>query len=101
LAAQNLIPTLMFVCAILTFVVGYLTFSRNRDKDVKNDASKLAVIETKIDTISQGIDSIRIDTKANEKQIIGLSERITRVEESSKSAHKRLDILEGKGGNAE
>jgi peptidoglycan hydrolase CwlO-like protein len=92
-----LIPVLMVICAALTFVVGFLTFSRNRDKDVKNDASKSAVIETKLDTISSGIDSIRIDIKANEKRVTELAERVIRVEESSKQAHKRIDKFEVKG----
>lgn len=44
--------------------------------------------------IRKGVDDIRIDLKANERQMIVLGERITRVEESSKQAHKRLDALE-------
>ncbi len=40
------------------------------------------------------LDDIRIDLKASEKQMIALGERVTRVEESSKQAHKRLDNLE-------
>jgi hypothetical protein len=47
--------------------IGLITFSRNRDKDVKNDAAKSAVIETKLDNISQSVDSIRIDLKANDQ----------------------------------
>jgi peptidoglycan hydrolase CwlO-like protein len=101
LATPFLIPSLMAICAILTFVVGLLTFSRNRDKDVKNDASESAVIKTKLDNISSGIDSIRIDIKANERRVSELSERVIRVEESSKQAHKRIDKFENKGGNVE
>jgi peptidoglycan hydrolase CwlO-like protein len=101
LATPFLIPSLMAICAILTFVVGLLTFSRNRDKDVKNDASESAVIKTKLDNISSGIDSIRIDIKANERRVSELSERVIRVEESSKQAHKRIDKFENKGGNGE
>jgi len=44
--------------------------------------------------IRKGVDDIRIDLKANEKQMQRLSERVTRVEESSKQAHKRIDNLE-------
>jgi peptidoglycan hydrolase CwlO-like protein len=101
LVTPFLIPSLMAICAILTFVVGLLTFSRNRDKDVKNDASESAVIKTKLDNISSGIDSIRIDIKANERRVSELSERVIRVEESSKQAHKRIDKFENKGGNVE
>lgn len=79
--------------ALFGMLLTLLAFNRNRDKDVKADAAKTAVIETKLDTISNGVESIRIDFKANEKQMDALSERVTRVEESSKQAHKRIDNL--------
>lgn len=82
------------LCTMVGAFIGILTFSRNRDKDVKNDASKSAVVEAKLDNISSGIDSIRIDIKANERRVSELSERVIRIEESSKQAHKRLDKLD-------
>lgn len=83
--------------AIGTFLIGLFTFNRNRDKDVKNDASESAVIRTKLDNISQGVESIRIDIRANEKRVSDLTERVVKVEESAKQAHKRLDTIEIKG----
>lgn len=80
-------------CTMLGLLIGLLTFGRNRDKDVKADAAKTAVFETKLDTISNGVEFIRIDLKANEKQMDVLAERVARVEESSKHAHKRFDNL--------
>ncbi|MBJ8205883.1 hypothetical protein JDS91_32425, partial [Bacillus cereus] len=53
-----------------------------------------AETNAKLEYISKGVDDIRIDLKANEKQMIVLGERITRVEESAKQAHKRLDNVE-------
>lgn len=85
------------LCTLLGTVIGFLGFSRNRDKDVRSDASKNAVIETKLDNISSGIDSIRIDIKANEQRTSELSERVIRVEESTKQAHKRIDKFDNKG----
>ncbi|MFJ5625459.1 hypothetical protein ACIQD3_22780 [Peribacillus loiseleuriae] len=81
------------LCAIIGAALSFLTFNRNRDKGVKNDASESAVIRTKLDNINSGVESIRIDIKANERRVSELSERVIRVEESSKQAHKRLDIL--------
>jgi peptidoglycan hydrolase CwlO-like protein len=87
------------LCTVGAFVVGYLAFKRERDNDVRTEASDTAVIRTKLDNISSGIDSIRIDIKANEKRLSELSERVIRVEESSKQAHKRIDKIENQGGN--
>jgi peptidoglycan hydrolase CwlO-like protein len=97
LEIQVLIPVLTVGCTAGGLLIGFLTFNRNRDKDVRNDASKSAVIETELRNISLGIDSIRIDIKANERRVSELSERVIRVEESSKQAHKRIDHIENKG----
>jgi peptidoglycan hydrolase CwlO-like protein len=94
---MNVQVGISILCGLIGLLIGILTFSRNRDRDVKNEASKSAVIETKLDNIGQGVDSIRIDMKANEKRLSELSERVIRVEESSKQAHKRIDSIENKG----
>lgn len=84
------------VCTVLGAVIGFLSFNRNRDKDVKADATKNAVIETKLDNIGQSVDSIRIDLKANDQRWNSLSEMVIRVDESAKQAHKRIDEIGGK-----
>lgn len=78
------------------FVFSYLAFQRNREKDIKSDAEEDGVIKTKLDSIGKGVDDIRIDLKANEKQMSQMNEQIIRVDESTKSAHKRIDNLEVK-----
>lgn len=52
-------------------------------------------IPTKLDSIGKGVDDIRIDLKANEKQMSRMNEQLIRVDESTKSADKRIDKLEG------
>ncbi|MED4546471.1 hypothetical protein P9262_22975, partial [Lysinibacillus sphaericus] len=52
-----------------------------------------AVISTKLDSINNGVENIRVDMKVEQKARMDLSERVTRVEESSKQAHKRIDEL--------
>ncbi|WP_235440485.1 hypothetical protein [Paenibacillus sp. DMB20] len=44
--------------------------------------------------IKRGIDNIQVDLRLQGQRMDGLSERITRLEESFKQAHKRLDRLE-------
>lgn len=84
------------VGTLLGFLFSYLAFQRNRDKDIKSEAKEDGVIKTKLDSIGKGVDDIRIDLKANEKQINRMNEQIIRVDESTKSAHKRIDKLEVK-----
>lgn len=80
---------------LIGIFIGLATFSRNRDKDVKQDAARQAVMETKLDAISSGVLTIQVDLKAHEKKWDDMDTRLVRVEESSKSAHKRIDTLTG------
>lgn len=80
---------------LVGIIIGIATFNRNRDKDVKQDAARQAVMETKLDAISSGVLTIQVDLKAHEKKWDDMDTRLVRVEESSKSAHKRIDTLSG------
>ncbi|MEK3887442.1 hypothetical protein [Bacillus sp. FSL K6-3431] len=82
--------------ALVGFLISYISFMRNRDKDVKNDAAATAITNTKLDHIGSGVESIRVDMKVNDKRFEKLSEQIIRVDESAKSAHKRIDSMTGK-----
>lgn len=82
------------VIAISGLIISFLAYNLNKQKDTKSEIRQDAKIEAQLDHIGKGVDSIRIDLKANEKQTAALSERVTRIEESSKQAHKRLDSLE-------
>ncbi|WP_028390648.1 hypothetical protein [Bacillus cihuensis] len=84
--------------AIGGLLLSYLTFTLNKQKETKTDTKQDAQIKVQLDYIGKGVDDIRIDLRANERQMVTLGERITRIEESSKQAHKRLDIL-AKGEN--
>lgn len=85
--------------SVLIAAVGLLIaisgFFLNKNKLIKEDGHQNAVISTKLDNIERGVESIRIDIKANEKRVSELAEKYVRMEESLKSAHKRLDKVEG------
>jgi septal ring factor EnvC (AmiA/AmiB activator) len=83
--------------AALSLLVSYLAFSLNKQKETKSESRQDAKIQAQLDYIGKGVDDIRIDLKANERQIGALGERVTRVEESNKSLHKRLDNIDKKG----
>ena len=80
--------------AVLSLVISYLAYSLNRTKALKTDTQESAELKAELGYIRKGVDDIRFDLKANERQMIALGERVTRVEESSKQAHKRIDNLE-------
>ena len=83
------------VSTVFGMVITYFTFMRGRDKNIKTDAQENAKVSTKLDHISRGVDDIRIDLRSNERQINTVAERVTRVEESTKQAHLRINNVEG------
>lgn len=83
--------------SVLGLIIAYQGFQLNKQKETKTESKQDAKLQAQLDYISKGVDDIRIDLKANERQMIALGERVTRVEESTKQAHKRLDKLD-KGG---
>jgi len=82
------------VVAVLGLVITYQAYQLNKTKEVKTDTQESAELKAELGYIRKGVDDIRIDLKANERQMIALGERVTRVEESAKQAHKRIDNLE-------
>lgn len=48
----------------------------------------------KLDYLKTGIDTIQLDNKDMSRQMININNRLIVVEESTKSAHKRLDKFE-------
>ena len=84
--------------AVVSFFMGYVVFVRNRDKDVKQDAAKEAVMDVNLKHIKTGVDSIIVDMKVRDKIVDAMSKDLVRVDESTKAAHKRIDKLDGGRG---
>ncbi|MEI4615379.1 hypothetical protein [Bacillus cereus] len=80
--------------ALLSLAISYFAYALNRSKSMKADGQQSAEVKAELGYIRKGVDDIRIDLKASEKQMVALGERVTRVEESTKQAHKRLDTME-------
>lgn len=82
------------IIAIGGLILSFLAYQFNVKKEIKSDNRQDGEIKAQLGYISKGVDDIRIDLKANEKRIGDLGERVTRVEESAKQAHKRIDKIE-------
>ena len=79
------------VCAI---VFGVINNRRAGDTSTKDDATRLARIECKLDSINSGVQDMRVDMRTHGKQIADHESRIAKCEESIKIAHKRIDTIE-------
>lgn len=83
-----------FLSTVIGIIIGVIKAKRDSDKATREDAVKDTTAIVKLDYISKGVDDIRLDIKAQDKRITDLAERVIKVEESTKSAHHRIDGLE-------
>ena len=63
-------------------------------KGIRDDATGSGELRADVKYIIRSVDDIRIDLKTQDKRQVELFERVTRVEESTKSAHHRLNKIE-------
>lgn len=85
------------VGAICTVLGSYVAYSKGTKKDYYAAGTARGTLESDIAYIKHRTDDVLLEQKDTNKSINALSERVTRCEESTKSAHKRLDTIEEKG----
>lgn len=92
--------------ALASVIFTGLGYFMNKNKSVKDDGRQSAEMHTQLQYISKGVDEIRIDQKASERQLQLYGERITRVEglaqqanDTAKMANERINHFEKKEGN--
>ena len=76
--------------------VGVSGIRRNQATDDKKEASEMTTLIVKLENINNGVNEIKSDMRNMRNDIQDLRDRLIIVEQSTKSAHHRLDGLEGK-----
>lgn len=82
------------VGTISAVLFGYLGYKKGLQKDAYGEGVDKATLRTDTEYIKRRIDDVLLEQKDTNKSINALAERVTRVEESSKQAHKRIDQIE-------
>lgn len=72
---------------------GIVNLKRNNTRDVTEDATQMATVITELKSISNGIDDIKKEITSIKDDVKENRDRTTRLEESCKQAHKRIDEL--------
>jgi outer membrane murein-binding lipoprotein Lpp len=80
--------------SLLAVILSALGLLLNGRKASREDAAGTARLEAKLDSISSGVEDIRVETRSMRSRMDGLAERVSAVESSVKSAHHRLDQLQ-------
>lgn len=82
----------------LSFLIAYLTYTKNKKKDDEKTYERNGELLSDIKYIKKGIDELKGETKETKNELVELGQRVSKVEESSKQAHKRIDELTLKVG---
>ena len=81
------------VAALSGVLLGWSGRARDTRKADKAEAADGAALRQDVEYIKRGVDDIRVEQRATREDMGKLAERVTRVEESAKQAHKRLDRM--------
>ncbi|WP_231888041.1 hypothetical protein [Paenibacillus glucanolyticus] len=79
--------------AISGIVLGWVGKTKAFKAEVVQEATADASLHTDVSYIKRGIDDIKVDVRIHGQRMEGFAERLTRVEESAKQAHKRIDEM--------
>lgn len=85
--------TYISLAAVLISLLGLLLNSR---KESRTDAASAARMETKLDSVANGVDDIRVEIRTMRDTVSDHGERLAKVEARASSNTHRLDALEGR-----
>ena len=81
---------LTVISIVFSFAFSFLTHRRNSRKDIENLSEVRGVLQSDVGYIKAGVDDLKRENRAVNEKLETVVERVTRVEESCKQAHKRI-----------
>lgn len=88
------VTLISILAAVAGVVFGVTTFFRNKKKDDSEDGRESGTILTELGYIKSGVDDLKRKQEKSDETIMNFMKDLTAVQESTKQAHKRLDVLE-------
>lgn len=97
---MNLLAVISPIIAALSVTISYFAYqstkNRNGQNDTKEDVAERTTLIVGIENIKDGIKDIKIELREQRDEMKAMNERLVIVEQSNKSAHKRLDTIENR-----
>lgn len=90
-----LMMVLAAVGTISGVILGWLGKTRTVRQDTTQEVRENTTIKSDVEYIKRGVDDMRLEQRSHGQRFDVLAERVTRVEESAKQAHHRLDRMDG------
>jgi len=89
---------IIFILGIIGGVIGIVTFTTSKTDKAKKEGEQTGIINTKLDNLKSILSEIPKTCQRHDEEISQVEQRVCVVEESTKSAHKRIDELKMKVG---
>lgn len=97
----DVIIIISFMSLLVAVAVGITNIRRNNATDDRQEASETTTLIVKLENINDGVNEIKSDMRNLRNDVQDLRDRLIMVEQSTKSAHRRLNTLEGISESAE
>lgn len=94
----EIMSVVTIISVFFAIFFGAQNYRRNKTQDDKTDATLLTTLNVNQNVMQKSLDEIKFDVKGIRAESQDLRIKFTQLEQSCKSAHKRIDTLEGKRG---
>ena len=82
------------VVGIIGMLFGLISMFRNKKNDDKREGKENGIALTELGYIKAGVDDVKRDIRESRNEMPKLPDQVTRIDESCKQAHKRIDNLQ-------
>ena len=91
--AGTIIAILSLIVAAL---VGFTNIKRNQSADNRQAATEITTVIVKLDMINTSLAEMKADVRNQRVELQELRDKVITVEQACKSAHQRIDTIQGK-----
>lgn len=75
-------------------IIAIITLAKGNKKDIEKEAEARADMNADLKYIRSSVDDIRVENRVIQKDVGDLKVKMVEIEQSTKSAHKRLDDMQ-------
>ncbi|MCC0649029.1 hypothetical protein KGF50_12210 [Clostridioides sp. ZZV15-6598] len=81
------------LCAVAGVIISYLAFRNSSNKKIQDEAETTTKLEQQITFLCENVRDIKHDVAKFNASFLDISERVVKVEASTKQTHLRIDEI--------
>ncbi len=84
------------ISLVVAAIVGFTNIKRNQHADNRQAAAEMTTVIVKLETLNNNVTEMKTELRSLGTNYQEIREKLIILEQSTKSAHHRIDTLEGK-----